>query len=216
MKPYIYLILLLFLLLTSYEGLIKIKKNAPNKIKVVCIFVFIAAFFRYLCLLGLFFAPNINYLYIFKPMYFLNIIFIPIGALITIYILIRNDKIKFSYMFLVWGFIVLIYSYLIYVTPIRIKSSFIYGYYMEFIDNPYIIVVYMLLNVLFIIFIWNRLKETIYFKGKLLVIVASMCVVIEGALILCSRGIFDTLIISDMLWMLTLNYGISKLKRTGR
>lgn len=213
MKPYIYLILLLFMLFITYEGFRKSLKNAPNKIRLICIFVFAGIMFRYLCLLTLFLAKNISYLYVLKPLYFLNLICIPITALTALYILIRNDKIRFSYIFLITGILIAIYSYLIYSKPIRISSSSLYGYYMEFISSPYIYVVYMLFNILFVIIILLNLKENVYRIGSILVILASIALICEGALKLSSRGIFDTLIISDILWILTLNFGIGKLKK---
>jgi hypothetical protein len=204
------------MLFITYEGFKKSLKNTPNKIRLICIFVFTGILLRYLCLLGLFLARNIGYLYILKPFYFLNLICIPIAALITLYILIRSDKIKFSNIFLISGVLVLIYSYLIYSKPIKIEVSLLYGYYMEFIDNPYIYVVYMLASVLFVILTLLHLKENIYKIGAILVVISAVGLIFEGILNLSSKGIFETLIISDVLWIITLNYGISKLKKSGR
>lgn len=208
--------LLLFMLFITYEGFRKSLRNTPNKIRLICTIVFIGIVLRYLCLLVLFLVSNINYLYILKPFYFLNLICIPIGALIALYILIRNDKIKFSYIFLITGVLIVAYSYLIYSSSVKIETSSLYGYYMEFINSPYIYVVYMLFSVLFALIILLNLKENIYKIGVILVILSSLTLICEGMLSLSSKGIFETFIISDIFWILTLNYGVRKLKKSGR
>lgn len=213
MKPYIYLILLLFMLFITYEGFRKSLKNTPNKIRLVCMFAFTGILLRYACLLVLFLIQNIGYLYILKPLYFLNLICIPIVGIMTLYILLRNDKIKFSYIFLISGVLVMLYSYIIYSNPIRVKVSLLYGYYMEFIDNPYIYVAYMLISVLFIIITLSYWKENKYKIGIILVVVSASTLICEGILSLRLQGIFETLIISDILWILTLNYGLNKVKK---
>lgn len=214
MKIYIYLILILFMLLIIYEGFRNNLKYAPSKIKMICIGIFTAMALRYTALLIFFIVRNIRYLYLVKPLYFLNFLCIPIGALITIYVLMRNDRIKFSYMFPLSAVLILFYGYLIYKCPVRLNTDIVYGYYMEFINSPYIYIGYMLINMFFIIFSVNIYNANIDKKGIMLVIISSILLIVEVIMYLIGKGIFTHLIIGDMLWMITLNYAILKLNRS--
>lgn len=216
LKSYIYLALLLFMILITYGGFKRMLKCAPAKMKVICAGVFIGVGIRYITLLAIFLINSLNYMYLAKPLYFLNFICIPIGALVTIYILIRDDRINFSYMFLISGIFIGFYGYLIYKYPIRVRVSNLYGYYMDFINAPYAYVIYMLLNVIFIILVIAYSNKSIYKTGVIFVVVSSLFLIIETMLNITGKGIFENIIISDILWMLTLNYGISRLKKPGR
>lgn len=216
LKPYIYLVLLLFMILITYEGFKRVLKCAPIKMKVICAGVFIGVGIRYITLLVIFLLNSANYVYLTKPLYFLNLICIPIGALVTIYILIRDDRINFSYMFLISGIFIGFYVYLIYKYPIGVKVSNLYGYYMDFISAAYVYVVYMLLNVIFIILVIAYSNKKIYKIGVIFVVVSSLLLIFETMLNITGKGIFENIIISDILWILTLNYGISRLKKPGR
>lgn len=216
MKIYIYLILLLFMLLLIYKG-IRININyAPKKIKFICIGALIAMALRYVALIIFVIVRNIRYLYLLKHLYFLNLLCIPIGAFIIIYILLRNDRIKFLYMFPVSIILAVIYGFLIYRCPVRLEIDMLYGYYMEFIKNPYIYIGYMLINVLFIVLIINIYKSNMDKIGIVLVIISSTIVILETILYLIGGEIFVNLILGDILWMVTLDYAISKLKRRGK
>lgn len=216
MKFYFYLIILLFMIFIIYDGFNKTIKYAPNKIKLICSAIFIFLTLRYVCLIYMFFASNIAYLYFFKPAYFLNLIYIPLSILVAVYILIRNDKIKFLFMFFIAAILIGIYTYLIYNFPTRIAISSFDGYYMEFVNNNFVLVPFIILNLiilgLILAFCFNRLKK----NGKVLLVLFSSLVIIEALLVLLGFSFFEHLIISDVIGSLTLNYSIGKLKKSVR
>lgn len=205
--------LILFMLLIIYEGFRNNLKYAPSKIKIICTGIFTAMALRYATLLIFFIVRNIKYLYLLKPIYFLNFLCIPIGALITIYILIRNDRIKFLYMFPLSAALILFYGYLIYKCPVKLNVDILYGYYMNFINSQYIYIGYMVINVLFIIFSINIYNGNIDKKGITFVLISSILLIVEAVMYLISKNIFVHLIIGDISWMITLKYAISKLNR---
>lgn len=199
-----------------YDGLNKTIKYAPNKIKLICSVIFTFLTLRYICLIYMFFANNIVYLYFLKPVYFLNFIYVPLSILVTTYILIRNDKIKFSFIFLIAIILGVVYSYLIYNFPIRICIGSFGGYYMEFTNKILVFIPYIILNLillgLILAFCFNRIKKT----GKVLLLLSSSLIIIEAILILLGFGFIKHIIISDVLGILALNYSIEKLKKSAR
>jgi len=208
------LILILVTMLIIYKGFKNTIKYAPNRIKFICTGIFAAMFLRYCSILVLTISKDMRYLYLLKPIYFLNLLCILIAALTSMYILMRNDKIKFLYMFPLSLILVLIYGYLIYKYPARLSLDIIYGYYIEFIGNPYIYIGYMLMNVLFIILSMNIYRANIDKKGIIFIVSASIGIILETMLYVLGKEIFIHLIIGDLLWMITLNYAISKLNKS--
>lgn len=204
------------MLLIVYEGFSKNLKTAPSKIKIMCIFVFTGVALRYFTLIIFFGVKNIIHLYFLKPLYFLNLLCIPIGAIITIYILMRNNKIKFSYVFPISGVFILIYLFIIYKYPVEIRLDDLFGYYMKFVKTPYIYIGYMILNVIFMVVAINIYRKTLEKKGICFVIASAFIGILETMVYLIWGGVFISLILGDIFWILTLNYGLYKLKKPGR
>ncbi|WP_242846055.1 hypothetical protein [Clostridium novyi] len=72
------------------------------------------------------------------------------------------------------------------------------------------------MNIILIVLAINIYKPNLDKKGIVFVIVSSMITVLETLFFVIGKGVFIELIIGDILWMLTLNYGISKLKKPGK
>ncbi|EGO88195.1 hypothetical protein G8S49_04675 [Clostridium botulinum C] len=216
MKGYIYLILLIFMLFIIYKGFKDNIKKSPHKIKIISAFVFIIMGIRYLTLIIFFFMGNIRYLYLLKGNYFFNFIGIPLIGLITIYIVMRDYKVKFSYIFPLTIILSITYGFIIYNYPAIIKADILYGYYMHFEKIPYLYVICMVINVLFIVITMNIYKNNLDKKNIIFIISSSLISILETMMFLIGYGIFIELIIGDIAWILTLDYGISKLRRTGK
>lgn len=216
MKFYFYLIILLLMIFIIYDGFNKTTKYAPNKIKLICSVIFILLTLRYVCLIYMFFADNIAYLYFFKPVFFLNFIYIPLGILVTTYILMRNDKIKFSFIFLIAVILGGVYLYLIYNLPIRISIGSFDGYYMQFVNKNIVFIPYIILNLILLGLIWtfclNRMKKT----GRVLLLLSCSLVIIEASLIMLGFGFIEHIVISDVVGIFALNYSIERLKKSAR
>lgn len=204
------------MLFIIYNGFKNNLKKSPHKIKLICIFVFSIMFIRYLILLGFFFVQNIRYLYLFKYEYFLNLLAIPIIGLIVIYIFMRDYKVKFSLIFPITIMLTILYGFLVNMCDLIVKVDIIYGYYMRLENSVYIYIGYMIINVILITLIINIYKPNLDKRGIIFIVVSSMVTILETLLFIIGKEIFIELIIGDILWMLTLNYGISKLKKSGK
>lgn len=213
MKIYIYFCLLVIVTVLIFRNLRINKIYSPFKIKVLCGCVLVAMLLRYVSLFLMLIVQNIKYLYLLKSVYFLNFMTIPIAALIILYIVIRRDKINFSYAFFISAIICVLYILLIYIFSVDINADFICGYYMNFINIEYVYVFYMVIFVLGIIVALNFYNKTIYKIGIILFIISSSVLLIECLFVLIGRGIFVTPIISDFLWMVSLNYALQKLNK---
>lgn len=216
MKIYIYFGLLIIVSVLIFRNLRINKVYSPFKIKVLCSCVLVGMLLRYISLFFMLIVQNIEYLYLLKSVYFLNFITIPITALIVLYIVIRRDKINFSYAFFISAIICVLYGLLIYIFSININTDFICGYYMNFINIEYVYVFYMIIFVVGIIVALNFYNKTIYKIGVILFIISSSALVIEFLFSLIGKGIFVTPVISDFLWMGSLNYALQKLNKSNK
>lgn len=216
MKIYIYFLLIMFMFIVIYEAFKKNNKYSPIKIKILCTIVLMGMLLRYLTMFLMFIVQNIRYLYLLKPLYFLNFICIPIIAFIIFYILVRNDKINFSYMFFISFLLVGFYIFFIYKYPITLKVDIYYGYFIEIMQVPYAYVIYMIFNMCAIIFAGNLYNKNVNRKGIVLVILSASILIIEAILSFIGKEIFLNIVLSDILWIISLNYLLGKLKKSGR
>lgn len=213
MKIYIYFLLIMFMFIVIYEAFKKNNKYSPIKIKILCTIVLMGMLLRCLTMFLMFIVQNIRYLYLLKPLYFLNFICIPIIAFIIFYILVRNDKINFSYMFFISFLLVGFYVFFIYKYPITLKVDIYYGYFIEIMQVPYAYVIYMIFNMCAIIFAGNLYNKNVNRKGIVLVILSASILIIEAILSFIGKEIFLNIVLSDILWIISLNYLLSKLKK---
>lgn len=213
LKIYIYLTLILSMILLLAAGYKNSVKRAPNKIKLVSLGAISAMALRIIVIIIFFAIDNMRYLYLLKPFYFLDFISVPMAAMISIYILNRNDRIKFIMVFPLCGVFIAAYAYLIYKYECILHIHNLFGYYMEFFNAPYIYVGYMLINVLFVILTIMIYRKNIDKCGVALVVLSSVIVVCENLMHLLCIDIFPSLIFGDILWMITLNYSIKRIKK---
>ncbi|WP_231148303.1 hypothetical protein [Clostridium botulinum] len=87
---------------------------------------------------------------------------------------------------------------------------------MHFEKIPYLYIIYMVINVLFIVITMNIYKSNLDKKNIIFIISSSVISILEAMMFLIGYGIFIELVIGDIVWILTLDYGISKLRRTGK
>lgn len=210
---YSYTVLLLIVMLLIIYILL-IMNKLPFKIRVSVIAVFLTFFMRYISLFVMLMAVNIRYLYVVKPLYFLNLIYMPIAALVLFYIFLRSDRLNFSYIFLICGILCVLYYALMVMSVCYIHPSLYFGYVMD-LGNGYIINwVYVLVNtfILFVSALSLSRKEAIRF-GLVFMIIASLISIIESISVLTCLNLYPSFIISDLIWIMCFVYGIRKIKR---
>lgn len=210
----IYLVLLLVVLLILYKGIELSVKYAPLKIKYLSIGILLAMTLRYITLVVMLAVKNIKYLYVLKSVYFINLIALPMAAFIILYILARNDKIKISFIFILLPLFLAAYIIMLYKFPCYIVLDANFGYNM-YLDRQVIVFgLYIVINTL-ILFGSILLLDNKYANkpGLILVIASASITIVEALLMLNGIKLFPSPIISDLIWMLALNYAISRLKK---
>lgn len=213
MKFYMYFLLIVFLIIVVFENLRKNNKFSPFKIKLLCNIILIVMLIREITMLIMFAASNIVNLYLFKISYFLNIIYVPIIALIILYILFRSNKIKVFYIFLISIFLFCIYVYIMCISRTYIKLDVTYGYFMKIFKGEYIYILSIIFALCCIGISSFIYPKCIYKKGIIFLITTLIVFIIETLLYIIGKGIFVNIIISDILWAISLNYALSKLKK---
>jgi hypothetical protein len=210
----IYLILLLIILLILYKGIELGLKYAPLKLKYLSIGILAAMILRYITLGIMLVVKNIKYLYILKPIYFINLFVIPIVALISLYILARNDKIKINFVLVFLPLFLIAYIIMIYKLPgyTILNSSF--GYCMYLDRQTIVYGIYIIINTLILFATTLLLENKVANKpGLMLVLVSALVTIVEVLLMLNGIILLPSLIIGDLTWMLTLNYALNRLKK---
>lgn len=210
----IYLALLLVILIILYKGIELSVKYAPLKIKYLSIGILLAMTLRYIALGVMLAIKNIKYLYVLKSVYFINLIALPMAAFIILYILARNDKIKISFIFIILPIFLAAYIIMLYELPCYIVLNAYLGYYM-FLDRQIIVIgLYIIINTL-ILFGSILLLDNKYANkpGLILVIASALITIVEALFMLNGMKLFPSPIISDLMWMLALNYSVSRLKK---
>jgi len=208
---YIFLLIMVFLLLFTA---IYLTRLAPKKIRTITIFIILVMFLRYFSLLILFLSSNIKYLYLLKITFFSNLVAVPLLALTVLYVFVRMDNIKFSYIFIIASIILILYAVAMYKCPAFLQSTKNHGYTMLFLENMYIYWIHIVLNTV-ILFIAVRLstKKNMIKIGIYLVVISSLVTILE--LIMWTMGIIllQEIVLGDVIWISTLVYALNKVKK---
>ena len=205
------MLLMMFLLL--YQGIISSLFYSPKRIKVISAIVLILMTCRYIALIILFVIKNQSYLYFLKPVVFTNILCLPICGILSVFIFARNDKIKLKKIFILCVVLVLAYCALIYKSFIKINISNISGYTMELQLENYYNIALLIINSIFLIkgieIFYKKLSNKL---GALLIIMSSTITLL--AILTTTLNVnFTLLLLADLAWIITLDYGLIKLKR---
>jgi hypothetical protein len=209
----IYLVILLFITLLCLEGLSISLMYTPIKIRILISGVFIGLFLKFVLLLCFSIIKNIRYLYLFEPIYFIGLLCIPTGALIVLYIFIRQTKVKVLYIIAFSIIFLAMYIFCIINLDVNIQINK-YNIYFMYFDKQFLInIVYGALNLAFLVFAFLNIKNAGSIKlGLNMVMVSSTITIAE---IVCSTigiKVFSENIFGDLFWCITIIYAISKLK----
>jgi hypothetical protein len=191
-----------------------ILKRLPFKIRVAAIILVVLIIMRYSSLFVLLLSENIRHLYLIKPFYFLNLIYIPTAAFLLFYIFLRHDKLNFSYIFIICGIFFVLYYVLIVMTPLYIRPSDYYGYIMKLGDKQIAEWEYIILNtVIFFMALLLLKRKNIIKIGMFLMIIAATTSTVEILASILGQNIYPDFIVSDFIWIIDILYGICKVKK---
>jgi hypothetical protein len=211
---FLYLALLLFMFLLVYYGVSCSLKFAPLKIRFLSLSALIALSLRYIALLVFLVTGNIKNIYLLKPLMFLNLLCLPVLALIAIYIYARNDKIKFNYCIICSNLLLVIYIASIIKLPISIEIYGSLGYIMSFNKQLLGYGTYLIFNTIVffnaIMFLGNKTSDKL---GKWLILTAALVTIIEVIMRISGMIILPALLFGDVIWIITADYTLNKLKK---
>lgn len=212
-KFYIYIFLLLIMIILLFISF-NLRVNCPKKIKAITTIVIICIALRYAVLLILFLVNNIKYLYLLKPLFFMNLIAVPIITLTVLYIFMRNDSINFSYIFTAMAAIILLYVITMFKNKCLIENYNNCGYIITFLQGKYIYWTYTIWNTIILFFtIILMNKNNVNKLGMILIMVSSMIAIAEYIILIVGITMPEIGLIDDSMWMIALLYALHKVKR---
>jgi hypothetical protein len=211
---YIYAALLLVMFAIVFFMLF-ISKMLPVKVRVSAVLLAILFTLRYAALFIMLLSNNIEYLYMLKPFYFLNLVIAPIAAFVLLYIFTRMDRMNFSYIFLISGMLFALYYAVMVISPAHIYPLLKHGFTMQLGATqaiPWIyLVFYTALMFLGIIIIQD--KKNINRKGMMIFIIAASVSSAEIVLQMISIKPFTEYVFGDLMWALSLYYSFLSIKK---
>ena len=209
----IYFLLLSIMILLLYEGIISSLIYAPKKIKIIIIIALILMTFRYIALIILLIVVNQSYLYLLKPMVYTNFLCIPICGILSVFIFARNNKVKLRKIVIMCFLLCIAYFIVIYRSFVDISISNICGYTLMLNLKDYCNVTLLIINSIFIVKGIELLNKTYSNKlGAILIIISASITLISVLLTLMSIN-FEWLLLGDISWIITIDYGLLKFKR---
>ncbi|MBU3112814.1 hypothetical protein [Clostridium lacusfryxellense] len=209
----IYFLLLLIMGLLLYQGLISSLFYAPRKIKIISVIALILMIARYIALIILFVVKNLNYLYLLKFGVYTNFLCLPICGVISIMIFAKNNKIKLEKILFICAILFLVYGVVVYKSTSNINISNICGYTIELQFKDYFYVTLLIINSIFVIKGIELFNTSFSNKlGDIMVIIAS-CITLLSVILTSTNPGFEWLVMGDISWIITINYGLIKFKR---
>lgn len=214
-RLYIYAVLLILVVLLLLK-IFKLSFYCPKKIKTIVIIIVSVMLLRYISLITLFLSFKMQYLYLLKPVFFMNFIAVPIIAVTTLYIFLRKDNMSFSYSFIFTILLTLLYAAVMYKCTCCVKNLDYCGYTIVFKDN-WVYWVYIALNT-FMLFLAMYLlnNNNINKVGIYLIIASALMTIIEMITWIIGVSLLPENIIGDIMWIISLMYGIKKVAKINK
>lgn len=209
----IYFLLLLTMVLLLYEGIISSLFHSPKKIKIISAMALLLMTFRYIALIILFTQKNQSYLYLLKPAVFTNLLCIPVCGILSIFIFARDNKIKLKKILFICAMLCIAYSIIIYKSPVNINISSLSGYTIKLQLEDYCYIMLVIINSIFAvkgIELFNKIYSN---KLGAILIIMSSSITLISLLLTSINTDFAWLILGDISWIITMDYGLIKLKR---
>jgi len=196
-----------------YEGIISSLAYAPKKIKLISAMALSLMSFRYLALIILFTIKNQSYLYLLKPFVYANLLCITICGVLSVFIFSRNNKIRLKKVLFICATMFIAYAIVIYKSPATIYISNNSGYIIKLQLEPYCYIVLVIINSIYLIK-GIKLYNKIYTNklGSVLIVIAS-AVTLISVLLTSIYTSFPMIILGDIFWIITIDYGLIKFKR---
>lgn len=198
---------------TSYKGIV-ISQKAPLKIRLLSSIGTIGMLLRSLAIFILCVFENLAYLYVLKPLVYLDLICIPIIVFISLLVLARNNKIKFSYVFIICFSLVIFYIGFILKFDTKIITTEYFGYIFKIINGEllkYIILGFYTLCLFLCIVLFKNKND----NRKIIVfafIISFICI-LEVLMSIVGEAFIPNLLIGQCFWLTMIDYILYKIKK---
>lgn len=209
----IYLLLLLIMVFLLYQGITSSLGYAPKKIKMISVVALTLMLFRYIALIILFIMKNQSYLYLLKPVVYTNLLCIPICGIISFFIFAKNNKIRLKKKLLFCIMMCIAYCTVIYKSPANISISNFCGYSIELQLEAYCYIVLVIINSIFAIKGIELFNKSYSNKLGAILIIMSSSITLISVLLTSINTNFAWILLGDISWIVTLDYGLIKFKR---
>lgn len=199
-QTFIYYTILFFIIFITIGNLVENYKYSPKKIKDIISIVFLLQIIRIISLIVLALVSNQRYISLFKYVGFLDIIYIPLLALVAFYILFRSDRIKFE--FFKFAPILLTGFYIVVIAIFKpfFRMSWEYGYIVTIERNTLLKSIYIILlvTILSCLILFKKEKHSNK-KGILFLGVTLAFIIVENSLELLGIKFLNGDIISELI-----------------
>ena len=209
----IYFLLLSIMVLLLYEGIICSLMYAPKKIKIISVMALILMMARYIALIILLIIKNQNYLYLLNSVIHTNFLCIPIYGILSVFIFSRNSNIKLKKVLFMCVILSIAYYIVIYKSSASTSISGFYGYTIILELEDYCNVFLLVINTIFVIIGINLFGKIYSNKMGILLIILSSSMTLISVLLTLINTSFAWLVLGDIAWIVTLNYGLITFKR---
>ncbi|MDP4144422.1 MAG: hypothetical protein Q8936_08065 [Bacillota bacterium] len=156
-------------------------------------------------------------MYLLKVFYFLYLLCIPLGAMISIFILTRSSIFKFNHIIGSAVILIAVYSIIMYKCPVNITmdNNILLGYIMNFSKECwYVDWSYMLANIITLLVAITQLgNNNIYASGIYIVIIASLLSIAECVMWSINLVIFPQYLFGEITWIMAMLYSLIKVSR---
>lgn len=193
----------------------KNEENSPKKLRIyfrISLFLFLI---RYLTLLLICLLKNVERVYIFKNLVYLNYLVIPLVVLALFFIYLRFEKISFNIVYIASGIVGVLYLIFMKFSSGIVRLDINFGYiiqlkYGEFITSIIVLMlaVFLIISVIFID------KPNIDKKGIGSLILILVIVLIENILILIKCSVLPYMIISEVIFLIVIEKAIKNFGKT--
>lgn len=211
---YIYITSLLLTIILIFSALVKCAE-CPPKICILSSAVLVLLILRYISLFIMYMSKNINYIYMLKPFYFIYFLCIPLCGLISVYILIRNDKINFMYILLISFVIIIVYEIVMLKMQIYISISDDYGFgYVMYLTkySIYMDVFNLAVNIVFLLTAISFLNKK-NIVGMFFIMLAALTSIIGMVFMYIGKYNVPQYILGELFWIMALNYSLEKVRK---
>ncbi len=207
---YIYFPMLIFIFILWFKDL-SLSFAAPFKIKTLSIITLSILITRYIALFILCLAENIKLLYFLKPFYFASFIAVPVLILCTIYIIFKNNKINFLYVFLLEFIALILYIITLYYFNIVIKVDSSIGFIMLFNNESayYLYLIEISIILLLILYLGN-IKN---FDKAAWISAAVIVLIIEVLLIIMKIRILPEYLAGELITLIVFGKALNMVKK---